>query len=121
MSRTFTRKRHRQSLLTLWYQAKLRRSPFLFFGLPFLSIIVLGSYALSSFTTIRYERHDQKVKIATEEDLLKLEKDLDNWEQKRVTRLQGTALTSADCANGQGSLKTSWSRTTNSMGDEVRI
>ena len=71
----FTRKRHRQSALSLWYQAKLRRSPFLFFGLPFLVTMVIGSYALSSFTTIRYERHDQKVKIATEEELLKLDKD----------------------------------------------
>jgi len=61
---------------------------------------------LSSFTTIRYERHDAKVKVATEEELLKLdkdrrrpdireeyyrllEKDLDNWEQKRVPRLKG--------------------------------
>jgi cytochrome c oxidase assembly protein subunit 16 len=75
MSRTFTRKRHRQSALALWYQAKLRRSPFLFFGLPFLTIIVVGSYALSSFTTIRYERHDAKVKIMNEEELLKLDKD----------------------------------------------
>ena len=71
----FTRQRHRQSPLSLWYQAKLRRSPFLFFGLPFLVTMVIGSYALSSFTTIRYERHDQKVKIATEEELLKLDKD----------------------------------------------
>lgn len=37
--------------------------------------MVIGSYALSSFTTLRYERHDQKVKIATEEELLKLDKD----------------------------------------------
>jgi Cytochrome c oxidase assembly protein COX16 len=75
MAYAFARKRHKQSVLSLWYQAKLRKSPFLFFGLPFLSIVVLGSYALSGFTTIRYERHDQKVKIATEEDLLKLDKD----------------------------------------------
>ena len=75
MSNTFARRRHRQSALSLWYQAKLRRSPFLFFGLPFLSIIVIGSFALSSFTTLRYERHDQKVKVMTEEELLKLDKD----------------------------------------------
>lgn len=75
MSNTFARRRHRQSALSLWYQAKLRRSPFLFFGLPFLSIIVIGSFALSSFTTLRYERHDQKVKVMAEEELLKLDKD----------------------------------------------
>src|SRR6266496_6534956 len=74
MARTFARKRHKQSPIALWYQAKLRQSPFLFFGLPFLSIIVIGSYALSSFTVIRYERHDAKVKIMTEEEALKLDK-----------------------------------------------
>lgn len=37
--------------------------------------MVYGSYALSSFTTIRYERHDQKVKVMEEEELLKLDKD----------------------------------------------
>jgi len=75
MPKIFERRRHRQSPITLWYQTRLRRSPFLFFGLPFLSIIIIGSFALSSFTTIRYERHDEKVKIATEEELLKLDKD----------------------------------------------
>jgi cytochrome c oxidase assembly protein subunit 16 len=75
MPKIFERRRHRQSPIALWYQTRLRRSPFLFFGLPFLSIIIIGSFALSSFTTIRYERHDEKVKIATEEELLKLDKD----------------------------------------------
>jgi hypothetical protein len=75
MSTTFQRRRHRQSPLALWYQVKLRQSPFLFFGLPFLSIIVFGSFALSNFTAIRYERHDAKVKLATQEELLKLDKD----------------------------------------------
>ena len=74
MARTFARKRHKQSPIALWYQAKLRQSPFIFFGLPFLSIIVIGSYGLSSFTAIRYERHDAKVKIMTEEEALKLDK-----------------------------------------------
>jgi cytochrome c oxidase assembly protein subunit 16 len=75
MARGLPRKRHRQSAISLWYQTKLRRSPFLFFGLPFLTIIVGGSFALTNFTTIRYERHDEKVKITTEEEVLKLDKD----------------------------------------------
>jgi Cytochrome c oxidase assembly protein COX16 len=75
MARGFSRKRHRQSVLSLWYQVKLRKSPFLFFGLPFLTIIIGGSFALSSFTTIRYERHDRKIKLMTEEEALKLDKD----------------------------------------------
>jgi len=75
MGYSFQRKRHSQSPLALWYQAKLRRSPFLFFGFPFLAIMVIGSFALSSFASVRYERHDRKVKIATEEELLGLQKE----------------------------------------------
>lgn len=115
----FARRRVRQSQLVVWYQTQLRRNPFIFFGLPFISVIVIGSFALSQFTTIRYERHDAKVKQMSEEEALGLdkdrrrpdireeyyvrslctietdykrllEKDLDNWEQKRVKRLKGT-------------------------------
>jgi cytochrome c oxidase assembly protein subunit 16 len=53
----------------------LRRHPFLLFGFPFITVIVIASFALSKFTTIRYERHDEKVKLMKEEELLGLEKD----------------------------------------------
>lgn len=105
MAHTFARRRHKQSALSSWYQAKLRRSPFLFFGLPFLSIIVLGSYALSNFTTIRYERHDEKVKVASEEDLLKLDKDRrrpDIREEYNVPCLQYFCLIVAIVREGFG-------------------
>jgi cytochrome c oxidase assembly protein subunit 16 len=71
----FQRRRHNQNVVSLWYQAKLRRHPFLLFGFPFITVIVIASFTLSNFTTIRYERHDERVKLMKEEELLGLEKD----------------------------------------------
>ena len=118
MPKIFERRRHRQSPIALWYQIKLRRSPFLFFGLPFLSIIIIGSFALSSFTTIRYERHDEKVKIATEEELLKLDKDRrrpDIREEYYVVGLCFCWLTQASAGKGFGQLGTETSHQTEGL------
>ncbi|KAI9172512.1 Fungal chitosanase [Paramyrothecium foliicola] len=88
------------------YRALLEKRPFLAFGLPFLAVIIAGSFALTPSTAIRYERQDRKVRqMSTEEELnigrgrrkvdmreeyYKLAaKDIDNWEQKRVKRLPG--------------------------------
>ncbi|GAA5970414.1 hypothetical protein JCM11641_001702 [Rhodosporidiobolus odoratus] len=89
----------------------LRRRPFLLFGLPFLSVLVLSSFALSSFTQTRYDYRSHKVQAVTKEDELGMRKDrrkidvraeyhrmqaLDalspsSWENKRVERLPGQA------------------------------
>ncbi|GAA5982029.1 hypothetical protein JCM11641_004302 [Rhodosporidiobolus odoratus] len=89
----------------------LRRRPFLLFGLPFLSVLVLSSFALSSFTQTRYDYRSHKVQALTKEDELGMRKDrrridvreeyhrmqaLDalspsSWENKRVERLPGQA------------------------------
>lgn len=88
------------------YRAALAKRPFLLFGLPFMAIIVAGSFVLTPATAIRYEKHDRKVRqMSREEELgvgrdrrkvnIKDEyyrlaaKDLDDWEQKRVKRLPG--------------------------------
>lgn len=88
------------------YQKRLNKNPLLWFGLPFCSLIVLGSYWLSSFTAIRYERHDNKVQELNEEDLVKMKtnrREFDikeeyyrlqglgeqDWENKRVPRFKG--------------------------------
>lgn len=115
MARTFARKRHKQSPLALWYQGQLRRSPFIFFGLPFLSIIVIGSYALSGFTAIRYERRDAKVKIMTEEEALKLDKNRrrpDIREEYYVCLFMFVRLIKAIAGEGFGQLGAETSDTT---------
>ncbi|KAF2398343.1 hypothetical protein EJ06DRAFT_513297 [Trichodelitschia bisporula] len=88
------------------YRAAVQRRPFLLFGLPFISMMVAGSFFLTPATAIRYERHDKKVKQMTQEEALSImgnkrkvdpkeeyyrlaAKDIDNWEQKRIERLPG--------------------------------
>ncbi|KAK3330558.1 cytochrome c oxidase assembly protein COX16-domain-containing protein [Apodospora peruviana] len=88
------------------YRAMMAKRPFLLFGLPFLTVIVAGSFVLTPATAIRYERHDRKVRQMTRNEELGVgttkrrvdmreeyyrlaAKDLDNWEQKRVQRLSG--------------------------------
>ncbi|KAI6089700.1 cytochrome c oxidase assembly protein COX16-domain-containing protein [Hypoxylon rubiginosum] len=88
------------------YRAMMAKRPFLMFGLPFMSIIVAGSFVLTPATAVRYEKHDRRVRQMTKEEELGVgkggrrvnikdeyyrlaAKDLDDWEQKRVKRLPG--------------------------------
>ncbi|KAG5924546.1 Cytochrome oxidase assembly [Claviceps capensis] len=88
------------------YRRLLNKHPFLFFGLPFLSVIVGASFVLTPATAIRYERHDRKVRRLTRQEELGLKRDArpvdmreeyyrlqglepEDWDQKRVKRLPG--------------------------------
>ncbi|KAI1092925.1 cytochrome c oxidase assembly protein COX16-domain-containing protein [Rostrohypoxylon terebratum] len=88
------------------YRALMAKHPFFLFGLPFMSIIVAGSFILTPATAIRYEKHDRRVRQMTREEELGIgkaarkfnmkdeyyrlaAKDIDNWEQRRVKRLPG--------------------------------
>ncbi|KAI9802909.1 MAG: hypothetical protein M1825_002140 [Sarcosagium campestre] len=101
------------STLAQWigtrYRASLARHPFLLFGFPFLLTIVAGSFFLTPATAVRYEKHDRRVRRLSHDEALGLErggrrvgvegvaeeyyrlaaKDLDDWDQKRVERLDG--------------------------------
>ena len=52
------------------YRTALNRHPFLLFGLPFLSIMVLGSFFLTPATALRYEKHDRKVRQMSKDEAL---------------------------------------------------
>lgn len=52
------------------YRAAMAKHPFLLFGLPFMAVIVAGSFVLTPATAIRYERHDRKVRQMTKEEEL---------------------------------------------------
>lgn len=52
------------------YRAVMSRRPFLMFGLPFLAVIVAGSFVLTPATAIRYERHDRRVRQMTRDEEL---------------------------------------------------
>ncbi|KAF2828830.1 cytochrome c oxidase-assembly factor cox-16, mitochondrial precursor [Ophiobolus disseminans] len=88
------------------YRKSLQKHPFLLFGLPFISTIVLGSFMLTPATALRYERYDRKNQQITQEQAMGLRgerrkvnmkdeyyrlqaKDLEDWEQRRVKRLPG--------------------------------
>ncbi|EAS29774.3 cytochrome c oxidase assembly protein COX16, mitochondrial [Coccidioides immitis RS] len=54
------------------YRAHLSKHPFLLFGLPFLSLMVAGSFVLTPATALRYERHDRKVQQVSQQEALAL-------------------------------------------------
>jgi cytochrome c oxidase assembly protein subunit 16 len=41
-------------------QTSIHRHPFLLFGLPFIAMVVVGSFALTPVTATRYEHFDKK-------------------------------------------------------------
>lgn len=71
---TFQSKRFRPagdgSKLGMRYRALVSKRPFLSFGLPFLAVIVAGSFVLTRATAIRYERQDRKVRKLTKDEEL---------------------------------------------------
>lgn len=88
------------------YQKNLKKHPFLLFGLPFLTSMGLASVWLSSFTAIRYENRDRKLRELTEDEMIDVntkKRHVDvkeefyrlqglgeaDWEPKRVPRLPG--------------------------------
>lgn len=52
------------------YRSLMARHPFLLFGLPFMSIIVAGSFVLTPATAVRYEKHDRRVRQMTRDEEL---------------------------------------------------
>jgi len=52
------------------YRAMMAKRPFLLFGLPFMSVIVAGSFVLTPATAIRYEKHDRRVRQMTRDEEL---------------------------------------------------
>lgn len=71
---TFQNKTFRSSAdankLGMRYRALMSKHPFLTFGLPFIAVIVAGSFVLTPATAIRYEKHDRKVRQMTKEEEL---------------------------------------------------
>ncbi|KAI9298955.1 hypothetical protein K502DRAFT_322567 [Neoconidiobolus thromboides FSU 785] len=85
--------------------SKIQKNPFLFFGLPFITIIVGASFAATNFTQTRYDYQKTRLKTLKKKDMLKLDENkrqvnlqeeywklmesrdnLENWEIKRVER-----------------------------------
>lgn len=58
--------------LGAFYRARLTQHPFLLFGLPFMAVIVAGSFALTPAAALRYERYDRKVQQMSKEEAFEL-------------------------------------------------
>ena len=54
------------------YQILLKKNHFVFFGLPFLLSIVAGSLYLQKFTSVKWERYDEKYRQLGEDEMLSM-------------------------------------------------
>ncbi len=54
------------------YRNRLDQNPFLFFGLPFISLILAASFLLTPATALRYEKHDRKNRTLTHAEAMEL-------------------------------------------------
>jgi Cytochrome c oxidase assembly protein COX16 len=54
------------------YRQRLATSPFLSFGLPFLTLILSASFLLTPATALRYEKHDRKNQTLTHTEAISL-------------------------------------------------
>ena len=54
------------------YRSRLDKKPFLFFGLPFVSLILAASFLLTPATALRYEKHDRKNRTLTHAEAMEL-------------------------------------------------
>lgn len=55
-------------------KTRLQRRPFMYFGLPFIGLVIFSSYALESFTKTRYDYQSTKVQSVTKEEQLRMDK-----------------------------------------------
>ena len=54
------------------YRGKIAHNPFLFFGLPFITLMVSASFLLTPAAALRYEKHDRKHKQVTDQEAMEL-------------------------------------------------
>lgn len=84
--------------------SQLRRNKFLSYGMPFICLLVLGSYGMTEFTSITVKRREEKSHMLTAEEMLSFHKkkgkidleeeykrtmeelDIEHWENKRGPR-----------------------------------
>ena len=58
--------------LAVIYRRQVSNHPFLFFGLPFISLMVGASFLLTPATALRYEKHDRKNKQTSDREAMEL-------------------------------------------------
>jgi cytochrome c oxidase assembly protein subunit 16 len=83
------------------YRKALQKHPFLLFGLPFLSTILLGSFMLTPATALRYERYDRKNQQITQEQAMGLrgERRKVNMKDEYYVRIKDNMITWEICTD----------------------
>lgn len=72
------------------YQKLLKKNHFLYFGLPFLLSMVAGSIYLQNFTSVKWEKYDEKYRQLNETEMLNvIEKKRKVDKRDDFYRLQG--------------------------------
>jgi cytochrome c oxidase assembly protein subunit 16 len=54
---------------------RIRRHPFILFGLPFISVVVIASFGMQNLTQARYDLHDSKVTTMSRAEELGMSKE----------------------------------------------
>ncbi|KAI8378357.1 cytochrome c oxidase assembly protein COX16-domain-containing protein [Blakeslea trispora] len=84
---------------------KAKQRPFLFFGLPFITVMVVGSFGLAQLTQTKYDHRDRRHTAVAKEEALGMDKSRrklslqeeyfrlqakteDEWDQVRIHRPQ---------------------------------
>lgn len=84
------------------FRIAVGRHPFLLFGLPFISVVVAGSFVLTPATAIRYEKQDRRVRQMSREEELNVganRRKVDIREEYFVRPPQGAVEARSSCAN----------------------
>ncbi|CUM65504.1 uncharacterized protein PRCAT00003149001 [Priceomyces carsonii] len=72
------------------YQRLIKKNHFLYFGLPFMLSIVAGSLYLQKFTSVKWEKYDEKYRQLDEEETFKMIQNRREVDKKNdYYRLQG--------------------------------
>lgn len=78
----------------------LRQRPFLLFGMPFLSLMVVSSFALQNLTKTRYDYQSSKTSTMTMEEGLGMSKDRKRVDIREEYFVSPSFWTSQDGADG---------------------
>lgn len=86
------------------YRRVMNKHPFLLFGLPFLTVIVAGSFVLTPATAVRYERYDRKVRQLTKDEELNVRRSARKVDMKEeyYVRHACRAVICCRCSGGSG-------------------
>ena len=89
MRSAFQSKSFSREIASARYRKLVNRHPFLLFGLPFISLVVAGSFFLTPVAAVRYEKNDKKVRHVSKEEALNVGKNKRKVDMKEEYYVRG--------------------------------